>query len=198
MAVKLAPGEQVRVRTRAHPRTLTVPMVRLLLIAAAAGYLLGLLARPHEEPLLVQYRPWLTTLVWALAGLAVLLGTVRPLWRWLTRTTVLTTDRLIQHAGWGRGRERSVHLLSLADVTLKQRRGQRRAGSGDLHLTHATGARWVMAEMPEAERFRGLILTELGELRRRISAHAAPHGWAQAQHGAAGPYREEATWTSAR
>ena len=66
MAVKLAPGEQVRVRTRSHPRALTVPVIRLLLVAAATGYLQGLLARPHEIEALVQARPWLVTVVWGL------------------------------------------------------------------------------------------------------------------------------------
>ena len=202
MAVKLAPGEQVRVRTRSHPRALTAPMARLLLVAAATGYLQGLLARPHEIPALVQARPWLVTLVWVLAALAVLLGTVRPLVRWLTRKTLLTTHRVIQRAGWGRSRERTVHLLSLADVSVRQRRGQRRAGSGDLLLDHATGTRWVLTEMPEAERFRALILAELGTLRRQIAQQAQPYG--APPHGtadparAAGPYRQEATWTSAR
>ena len=202
MAVKLAPGEQVRVRTRSHPRALTLPMVRMLLIAAATGYLQGLLARPHEQPALIEARPWLVTLVWALAGLALLLGTVRPLVRWLTRKTLLTTHRVIQRAGWGRSHERTVHLLSLADVSVRQRRGQRRAGSGDLLLDHATGTRWVLTEMPEAERFRALILAELGTLRRQIAQQAQPYG--APPHGtadparAAGPYRQEATWTSAR
>ena len=114
----------------------------------------------------------------------------------------LTTHRVIQRAGWGRSRERTVHLLSLADVSVRQRRGQRRAGSGDLLLDHATGTRWVLTEMPEAERFRALILAELGTLRRQIAQQAQPygappHGTAEAAR-AAGPYRQEATWTSAR
>lgn len=199
MAVKLAPREQVRVRTRSHPRALTAPMTRLLLVAAATGYLQGLLARPHEIPALVQARPWLVTLVWVLAALAILLGTVRPLVRWLTRKTLLTTQRVVQQAGWGRSRERSVHLLSLADVTVKQRRGQRRAGSGDLVLTHATGGRWVLTEMPEAQRFRELILSELGAFRRQIAqqAHAQHAPYSSAGHPSQ-PYRQEATWTSAR
>lgn len=202
MAVKLAPGEQVRVRTRSHPRALTAPVLRLLLLAVATGYLQGLLARPHEIEAIVQARPWLTMLIWALAALALLVGTVRPLVRWLTRTTVLTTQRVIQQAGWGRSRERSVHLLSLADVTLKQRRGQRRAGSGDLGLHHVTGHRWVLAEMPEAARFRDLILAEVDALRGQIAHQAQPYAGRRhhdsGPQGPSGPYRQEATWTSTR
>lgn len=204
MAVKLAPGEQVRVRTRSHPRALTVPVIRLLLVAAATGYLQGLLARPHEIEALVQARPWLVTVVWGLAAVAVLVGTVRPLVRWLTRKTLLTTQRVIQQAGWGRSRERAVHLLSLMDVTVRQKRGQRRAGSGDLILSHTTGHRWVLAEMPEAARFRDLILGELGSLRRQIAHQAHPYSAQQGHYGHAAdhrpgdPYQQEATWTSAR
>lgn len=198
MAVKLAPGEQVRVRTRSHPRALTASMIRLLLVAAATGYLQGLLARPYEIQWISEARPWLVLAVWVLAALALILGTLRPLLRWLTRTTVLTTQRVIQQAGLGTGRTRAVHLLSLGEVEVRQRRGQRRAGSGDLVLTHATGARWVLPEMPEAIRFRDLILREMSALRRQIAQQAMPYGHSRRAGSYPGPYSQEATWTTAQ
>lgn len=174
MGLRLSPGEQVRVRTRAHPRALTMPVVRLLLIALATGYLQGLLARGDLHELLVQARPWLTGAVWVLAALALLLGCLRPAWRWLTRTTVLTSLRIIQRAGPGRNGQRALHLLSVYDVRLRQRRGQRMAGAGDLIIDHGSGSQWVLAGMPEAVRFRELILREVAALRRQVTAQAAP------------------------
>lgn len=177
MGLRLSPGEQVRVRTRAHPRGLIAPVVRLMVFGLATGYLQGLLARGDLHETLVQARPFLTSAVWVLAGLAVLFGCLRPAWRWFTRLTVLTSLRITQRAGRGRRRERTLHLLAVHDVRLRQRRGQRMAGSGDLVIDHGTGSPWVLAGMPEAERFRELILREVAALRRQVAEQAAPHAF---------------------
>ncbi|WP_168199803.1 PH domain-containing protein [Citricoccus sp. SGAir0253] len=169
MGLRLTPGEQVRVRTRAHPRALTAPVLRLLLIALATGYVQGLLARADLPSVLVQARPALSGTVWVLAGLAVLAGSVRPAWRWLARTTVLTTRRIVRRDGAGRTRERAVHLLAVDDVRLEQRRGQRRSGAGTLVVAHGGGSHLVLAGMPEAVRFRELILREVAALRRQVA-----------------------------
>lgn len=174
MGLRLSPAEQVRVRTRAHPRALTMPVLRLMLIALATGYLQGVLARGDLHEALVQARPWLTGAVWVLAALALLFGCLRPAWRWLTRTTVLTSLRIIQRAGPGRSRERALHLLAVYDVRLRQRRGQRMAGAGDLIIEHGAGSQWVLAGMPEAVRFRELILREVATLRRQVAEQATP------------------------
>lgn len=174
MGLRLSPAEQVRVRTRAHPRALTMPVLRLMVIAMATGYVQGVLARGDLHEVLVQSRPWLTGAVWVLAALALLFGCLRPAWRWLTRTTVLTSLRIIQRAGPGRSRERALHLLAVYDVRLRQRRGQRMAGAGDLVIEHGAGSQWVLAGMPEAVRFRELILREVAALRRQVAEQAAP------------------------
>lgn len=172
MGLRLAPGEQVRVRTRSHPRALTAPVLRLLLIALAAGYLQGILARPNLPGFVLDARSWLVVLVWILAAVALLFGCLRPAWRWLTRRTLLTTRRIVQRAGLGQARERSLHLLSVDDVRLRQRRGQKMSRSGDLLVDHGSGGHWVLANMPEAVRFRDLIMREVGALRREIAAQA--------------------------
>ncbi|MDI3329140.1 MAG: PH domain-containing protein [Micrococcus sp.] len=174
MGLRLSPAEQVRVRTRAHPRALTLPVLRLMFIALATGYVQGVLARGDLHEALVQVRPWLAGAVWVLAALALLLGCLRPAWRWLTRTTVLTSLRIIQRAGPGRSRERALHLLAIYDVRLRQRRGQRMAGAGDLIIEHGAGSQWVLAGMPEAVRFRELILREVAALRRQVAEQGAP------------------------
>lgn len=176
MGLRLAPGEQVRVRTRAHPRALTMPVLRLMLIALATGYVQGLLARPDLADFLVESRSWLVVVAWVLAAVALLFGCLRPAWRWFNRRTLLTTRRILQRAGIGTSRERSLHLLSVYDVRLRQRRGQKMSRSGDLLVDHGAGGSWVLANMPEAARFRELILREVGALRQEISAHAGTAG----------------------
>ncbi|MEV4900659.1 PH domain-containing protein [Citricoccus sp. NPDC055426] len=169
MGLKLAPGEQVRVRTRSHPRALTGPILRLMLIALATSYVQGLLARPDLPGMLVEARGWLVGIVWILAAAALFFGCLRPAWRWLNRRTLLTTRRIIQRTGIGASRERALHLLSVYDVRMRQRRGQRMSQSGDLMVDHGSGGSWVLANMPEAVRFRELILLEVGALRREIA-----------------------------
>lgn len=174
MGLKLAPGEQVRVRTRSHPRALTGPVLRLMLIALATSYLQGLLARPDLPGLMVEARNWLVGLVWILAAAGLFFGCVRPAWRWFNRRTLLTTRRIIQRAGFGASRERALHLLSVYDVRMRQRRRQRMSQSGDLMVDHGSGGSWVLANMPEAVRFRELILLEVGALRREVALQGGP------------------------
>ncbi|MEW1981853.1 PH domain-containing protein [Citricoccus sp. NPDC079358] len=176
MGLRLAPGEQVRVRTRSHPRALTMPVLRLMLIALATGYVQGFLARPDLADFLVESRSWLSVVAWILAAAALLFGCLRPAWRWFNRRTLLTSRRILQRAGIGASRERSLHLLSVYDVRLRQRRGQKMSRSGDLLVDHGAGGSWVLANMPEAARFRDLILREIGALRQEISAHAGTAG----------------------
>ncbi|MFB9074715.1 hypothetical protein ACFFX0_27400 [Citricoccus parietis] len=76
----------------------------------------------------------------------------------------------------GKSRERSLHLLSVYDVRLRQRRGQKMTRSGDLLVDHGAGGSWVLANMPEAARLRELILREVGALHQEISAHAGTAG----------------------
>jgi hypothetical protein len=171
------------VRTRAHPRALTMPVVRLMLIALATGYAQGFLARPGLPEAVLDARRWLVGLVWALAAVALVFGCMRPAWRWLVRRTYLTSRRIIQRAGLGTSRERTLHLLSVYDVRLRQRRGQRMTQSGDLLVDHGAGQHWVLANMPEAIRFRELILHEMGGLRREIALRG---GTPLGQQGASG------------
>ncbi|WMY79713.1 PH domain-containing protein [Citricoccus sp. I39-566] len=156
-------------RTRSHPRALTGPILRLMLIALGTSYVQGLLARPDLPDLVAGARSWFVGLVWILAAAALFFGCLRPAWRWLNRRTLLTTRRIIHRAGIGASRERTLHLLSVHDVRMRQRRRQRISQSGDLIVDHGSGGSWVLANMPEAVRFRELILLEVGALRREVS-----------------------------
>lgn len=191
MALRLLPDEQVRVRTRAHPRKLIAPAVRLLLLAAAAGFVQGLLSRGDLPEFLAPARYELSLAVWIVSGLAVLVGVVRPVLRWLRRTTVLTTQRLVQRVGGSRRRERGLPLAAVQDVQLRQRRTQRWSGAGDLTISYGMGHRWVLRQLPEAERFRRLILEEVHATHQRArwaDDAVGPLGHGGAPDGGAGGY----------
>lgn len=170
--MRLEPGERVVVRTRAHPRVLLRAAALLVGTALLLGLVMGVLDRPGLPGLVVRSRTWLHLLAWSLAALAVLLGTVRPFLRWLTRRTVITTRRLVQRPGLGRGPEAVMPLVSIADVV---RRG-RGSGAGDLHVRFQDAGRqvyWRLTDVPEAGRFE----EALAEATRRARAQSwpAPH-----------------------
>lgn len=167
--VRLEPGEQVIVRTRAHPRVLLAPAACLVATAFALGLASGWLARPDLPWVLERTRPWAQLLVWAAVAVALLAGTVRPLLRWLTRAVVLTSRRLVQRTGLGGGPEAAMPLVTIADVQ-RRRRG---AAAGDVHVLFQDPVRqvyWRLADVPEAERFESL----LAEATRRARAEARP------------------------
>ncbi|UBH24451.1 PH domain-containing protein [Micrococcus porci] len=154
--MRLEPGEQVVVRTRSHPRVLVGTAARLTGTAFLLGLAMGLLARPGLPSPLRAAVPWLEAVVWAAAVVAVLVGVVRPLLRWATRATVLTSERLVQRPGLGAGPEAAMPLVSIADVQ-RRRRG---ASSGDLHILFQDPLRqvyWRLADVPEAERFEQVL-----------------------------------------
>ena len=167
--MRLEPGEQVVVRTRSHPRALLGAASALVGTAFLLGLARGVLARPDLPGIVDRAAPWLDGLLWAAAALAVLLGTLRPLVRWLTGSTVLTTARLIRRTGLGGGPGGAMPLTAIADVE-RRRRG---AAAGDLLVLFQEPVRqvyWRLTDVPEAARFEEL----LAETTRRARAAARP------------------------
>ena len=99
--MRLEPGEQVMVRTRTHPRALLRPAAVLVAVAFLLGLAVGVLARPDLPGLVAANRAVLEAAAWVVAALVLLPGTVRPLWRWVFRRTVVTDRRILQGAGIG-------------------------------------------------------------------------------------------------
>lgn len=172
--MRLDEHEHVVIRTRAHPRQLLGAAAVLVATAAALAFVVGWLERPDLAAPLAQYAMPLRTVAMVLAAAVVLAGTVRPLWRWATRTVVLTSDRLVQSGPLGGG-ERSMPLLTIAAVE-HRRRG---SGAGDLHVTFQDAFQqvyWRLTNVPEIERFESAMADEtVSARRRRERAWAATH-----------------------
>lgn len=179
--MRLDEHEHVVIRTRAHPRQLLGAAAVLVATAAALAFVVGWLERPDLAAPLAQYAMPLRTVAMVLAAAVVLAGTVRPLWRWATRTVVLTSDRLVQSGPLGGG-ERSMPLLTIAAVE-HRRRG---SGAGDLHVTFQDAFQqvyWRLTNVPEIERFEAAMADETVSARRRRE-----RAWAAAPRHAAGTH----------
>ena len=154
--MRLLPEEHVIVRTRAHPRALLSAAAVLVVTAGVLSYVLGVLARPDLIPALDRASGVLGLLAWVAAGVVVLLGTVRPVWRWLTRRIVLTSQRLVTHAGLGRAAAQAMPLPAIVAVD----RRLRGSGAGDLHLRFQDAYNqvyWRLTNVPEMERFEQVL-----------------------------------------
>ena len=154
--MRLLPEEHVIVRTRAHPRALLSAAAVLVVTAGVLSYVLGVLARPDLIPALDRASGVLGLLAWAAAGVVVLLGTVRPVWRWLTRRIVLTSHRLVTHAGVGGAATQAMPLPAIVAVD----RRLRGSGAGDLHLRFQDAYNqvyWRLTNVPEMERFEQVL-----------------------------------------
>ena len=170
--MRLEEHEHVVIRTRAHPRQLLGAAAVLVVTAAALAFVVGWLERADLAAPLAGYALPLRTLAMAVAAGIVLFGTVRPLWRWATRTVVLTSERLVQSGPLGGG-ERSMPLLSIAAVE-HRRRG---SGAGDLHVTFQDAFQqvyWRLGNVPEIERFEAAMAEQTLSARRRQARAWAP------------------------
>lgn len=160
-------GEHLLVRTRAHPSVLIRPAVNLVLWAAAAGFLSGILSSYALPQFLRNSAATLTTIGLGLIAIGVFLTVVRPVWQWLASRYEITTHRVAHKLGAVAIKRHWVALHSLVSLQIRQSRSQRRRGSGDLHLMNSRGQTWVLPDIPEISEFLKLVDTErYGSFRR--------------------------------
>jgi len=135
------PDPQVQVEVpvlslRRHGRHLTLPVLLLIAIAAAAGFWVGTLPEP-----------WLN---WAAgigaAVLALLLG-VAPILGWLATRTTITNRRVIQRSGFFVHHRSEVPLSRVRGVRSTRGPVQRLFGSGDVELLVADEST-VLSDVP--------------------------------------------------
>ncbi|MFT4050866.1 MAG: PH domain-containing protein [Microbacterium sp.] len=159
-----APGAEVRelkiARVRRHARRLIWPALILIAVAGAVGYLSAgsavvIDAMPSWMP------DWLQDgvheavqsvtqgrVLWAVAGVIVLLLVVIPYLRWLSCSYTVTTRRVIAQSGiFGRTRTEILHARG---YTIAERRGpiQRLWGAGTLTLSNGVDRPLRLVDIP--------------------------------------------------
>ncbi|CAN5518127.1 hypothetical protein BH10ACT7_BH10ACT7_11050 [soil metagenome] len=143
--------ETVVARLRPHSRALFFPILLLVVVAGAFGFLSGL----REE--------WQVIAVCVVAAVLIVAGFLAPLTRWLTTSYTITTRRIAIRSGV-LVRSRQELLLSRAhDITVTRSALQSMFGSGDVRLGTAIDQPIVLRDVPSA----GLVRETLHDLMER-------------------------------
>ncbi|MFD5601113.1 PH domain-containing protein [Leucobacter sp. NPDC058333] len=152
-----AQPEVVVLRLRRHGRRLVLPVLVLVVVAAASGYWIGTLPAA-----------WMNLVAGGGAiAIALLLG-VFPVLGWLTRRTTVTTRRVIQRRGVFSRHRSEVAFVRVREVRTRRTLGQRMCGAGDIDL-------FVGAEQATIVEVPGVatVADALQELVERNYAHAS-------------------------
>ena len=168
-----APGAEVRelriARVRPHARRLFWSALVLVAVAGAVGYYSGNIPAPLSD----WARDWM---LWAAAGLVVLLLVVVPYVRWLTRTYTVTTRRVIAQSGVLR--RTRTEMLHARGYTIGERRGplQRLWGAGTLTLSNGVDAPLRMADIPSVRLMHEALAdqVEVSQILAHRDSHAMP------------------------
>ncbi len=143
-------------RFRRHGRQLVLPVLALLVIAAAAGFWVGAFAAA-----------WQNLLAGFIAiALGVFLG-LFPVLRWLTQRTTVTTRRVIQRRGVFVRHRSEVSFVRVREVRTRRGLLQRACGAGDIDL-HVGAERTILPDVPSVL----VVADALQELVERNYAHA--------------------------
>lgn len=138
--MRLNDGEELLITVHPHPRVLVWPIVALLALAALTG--LGIALVPP------QYQPVGQQIVAGLGAVLVALLVGRPVLRWITTSTTITTRRLITRSGMFRRVGNDLPLNRIVDVGYHRRSADLGFGSGTLLLTTVSGRRLRVDNLP--------------------------------------------------
>lgn len=178
MLLKLVAGEQVIVRTRAHPRALLPAVISLLVTIGLMSFLLGYVSRDTQPTFVQHYSHIFVFLIWTLGLLSLAFGTLKPALGWLNRLTFLTTERIVQKNLLGAAQPTVIPLALTAQTEVRQTRMQKMNSAGTIAVVHGAFGqhqRTRLRDMPDAEHLNTLIAGELSAYRQRIQAHQAAH-----------------------
>jgi uncharacterized membrane protein YdbT with pleckstrin-like domain len=133
------PAERVIARFRPHARALFWPSLVLIAACGAVGYFGGSFAEV-----------WQNTVVYAAAGLVVLLLFLLPLCFWLSKRYTITTRRIIlRHGFFVRVRQELLHSRGY-DVSVHKSWLQSAFGSGDIRINAGSEKPVVLRDVPKA------------------------------------------------
>ncbi len=156
-------GERVVASTRTHVKVLLVPVLVLLVVAAAGGFLAAWTRERAGA-----------TAAWVVAGVALVLvlwGSVLPFLRWLTWTYTVTDKRIVEQKGLLTRTGRVIPLSRVNDVSFEKNLNDRVLGSGTLVVHDAseqTGLR--LHDVPRVDELHR-TLTELIHAEGSASGH---------------------------
>lgn len=165
-ALGAAAAPELRIaRVHGHARRLFWSALVLIAVAGAVGYFTGNLPQGFEN--------WM---LWAVAGVVVLLLVVLPFLRWLTHSYTVTTRRVIAQSGlFGRTRAEVSHARG---YTIGERRGpiQRMWGAGTLTLSNGVDAAVRMVDIPSVRLMHETLAdqVEVSQILAHRDSHAVP------------------------
>nr|WP_206686540.1 MULTISPECIES: PH domain-containing protein [Microbacterium] len=148
-----------------HARRLTWSALVLVAVAGAVGLFTGHVPEPFEE--------WM---LWAAAGVLILLLVVIPFLRWLAHTYTITTRRVVEQSGLiGRRRKEILHARG---YTIAERRGplQRMFGAGTLTLSNGVDAPLRMVNIPSVRLVHEVLAdqVEVSQILAHRDSHSIP------------------------
>ncbi|ALJ19369.1 PH domain-containing protein [Microbacterium sp. No. 7] len=157
------------VRLRRHARRLFWSALVLIAVSALVGYYSGNLPRAVTEIV-----PFADIVMWALAGLVVLLLVVLPYLRWLGHTYTITTRRVVEQSGMLRRQRREVAHARGYAVTLRLGPVQRMWGTGTLLLDPGGEPPLRIVDVPSVTLVHETLVdqVEVGQILAHRDAHA--------------------------
>ncbi len=145
----LADNEDIAFELRPHWRALLIPVFWLIVILAAAGFLVGKMGAWIDSPGAT------TVLRWVLVGIAVFLLIflfIRPFVAWFTTQYVFTNRRIIVRTGLVARRGRDMPLSKVNDVIFEHTVLERMLNCGTLVIESAAeNGSLVVANVPNVE-----------------------------------------------
>jgi len=168
----LADGERLEFQTRPHWRALVVPVVRLLLVLAVAGFAWGW----------TSGRSWTTPAHGAVAVVAVLAVAawfVRDVVTWRSTEYVFTSRRIITRSGVLAREGRDMPYTKVNDVAFRYSVLERLLGCGTLTVSSAAdNGDLVIGNVPRVEELqRDIYRLVDADAQRRAGPLQPPDTW---------------------
>ena len=168
MRKELLPGEQVITITRQQARSLFFPVLAFIVVPALAAYGCAWLVKGNAQRLVpfisVEWTPWLMGACVVLAAWFLLAYSVKRVLKWRSIRYILTSRRILARYGMFRRNDWQVSLASIRNVGVHQSLLQRSLHSGNISLDTGHPGTALLADVPEAAKFRGFILDAMDEL----------------------------------
>lgn len=129
--------------TRTHPKAMVLPVIVLVIVLAAAGYLTSLASG------------WVIWVIWVVAALIVLVFVLWPFLVWLADTYTVTDRRLITRTGVLTRRGHDIPLNRVSDVSTERGVLDRVLGCGTLVIADAsTDGEVRLPDVPHVQRLQ--------------------------------------------